>query len=76
MSVSEIMFYEYQDFIERIDNVFANGTHTKVKEGIIVSEVDNLINDKSLQQIKNLRHRDLAIFKLQALGQKMKYLFM
>ncbi len=42
-SISEVMFYEYQDMIERIDNIFANGTYTAVKEGITTADIDNLI---------------------------------
>lgn len=45
MSISEIMFYEYQDFIERIDNIFANGLHTEVKEGVTVTEIEALMDE-------------------------------
>lgn len=43
MSISEVMFYEYQDMIERIENIFDNGTYTAVKEGVTVAEIENLI---------------------------------
>ncbi len=43
MSLSEVMFYEYQDMIERIENIFANGTFTAVKEGVTVEEIESLI---------------------------------
>lgn len=44
-SISEVMFYEYQDMIERIDNIFANGTYTEIKEGVSISDIDSLIQE-------------------------------
>lgn len=42
MSISEVMFYEYFDLIERIDNLFANGTYTKLNSNVKLEDIEKL----------------------------------
>jgi len=45
MTISDVMFYTHQDLIERIDDVFADGTYTKVKDGIDIEQINALIEE-------------------------------
>ncbi len=67
MSISEVMFYDYQDMVERVNDIFENGTFTEVKKGVTVEQIDNLINEiNSMEGAVFFVDRELLIRELES----------
>lgn len=53
ISIAEAMFYEYYDFVERINQLFADDTYTNLASGVTVEQIDLLENE--LDQLEGAR---------------------